>query len=221
MTPNPLADILERQTTKTGRKLSFDAQCSWFICLRLGVAPIVIARASGLALPTVCYLRMAGEHRSGQLRYPKVAHEYAALGHEAFVHKYLTPLIREQVEVAVEQVRQAESARAFDETLNDQGYSPRATRYCGRHEWPATSIGMHAIFRIELCPGRGGYMWRNLKPFYDQPEIAADQISYHPATQLAGDPSRGPEYGLEAKGFATSEACYRHLKKLFDPKESR
>ena len=35
---------------------------------------------------------------------------------------------------------------------------------------------------------------------------------------IVGDPSRGPERGPGAKGYATSELCYRACKRLFNPK---
>ena len=102
--------------------------------------------------------------------------------------------------------------------MNEKGYNPRANRYLGRSEWRETSIGMHAVFRIELHPDGAGYFWRNLKPFYDQPEIEPDKVGFHPACHLWGDPSRGPERGPGAKGFPTSELAYRHCKQAFDPK---
>ena len=96
--------------------------------------------------------------------------EYETLGHEAFIHRYLTPLIRDRLAVAVDEYRRRER----NPDLNGKGFNPLANKYCGRHEWRETSIGMHVVFLIELIPDRSGYLWRNLKPFQGLPEIAGD-----------------------------------------------
>jgi hypothetical protein len=209
MDTNPLADILKLQTTRAHRKLSFEEQCGWYIALRLEIAPAVVSEASGLSVPTMSYLRMAGQLRSGQVRYPLVAREFEALGEEAFTKKYLTPLIRERLMGAIAVV----NARKRDPDLNPQGYNPRASRYLGRHDWPETSIGMHAVFRIELHPELKGYFWRNLKPFQLELEVPEDQVNSNPACVIRGDPDR--EAGRW--GFATSEACYRAVKRRMNP----
>lgn len=213
---NPLADILEKQTSTFHRRLPFEEQCAWHIALKLGVNPRAVALAAQIALPTVSYLREAGSFRSGQLRYPKVAREYQALGHEAFVHKYLTAPIREQIAAAVHTV---ERNRRNPDML-PSGYNPRATGMLGRVEWTEaqSSTGRHTVFRIELHPNLGGYFWRDLKPFYEKPEIPYDRVPYEPACHLVGDPSRGPERGPNAKGFPTSKACFKHVKGQFNPK---
>ena len=210
---NPLADLLERQNTKPKHKLSIEDQCSFFATMKLGISPVVVAECTGLSLPTVCHLRQAGEYRSGQLRYPAVAREYAQLGHENFIHRYLTAPIRERIAVAIDSVNRRERA-----SLNAKGYNPAANRYAGRHAWPETSSGFHVIFRIELYPDGGGYFWRNLKPRYEEPEVLADRVNYDLACQINGDPSRGPERGPDARGFPTSEACWKHVKSLYNPK---
>jgi hypothetical protein len=210
---NPLADLLERQNVKPKHKLSIEDQCSYFATMKLGISPVVVAEATGLSLPTICHLRSAGSYRSGQLRYPAVAREYAQLGHENFIHRYLTAPIRERIAVALDSVNRRERGQ-----VNAKGFNPAANRYLGRHVWPETSSGYHIVFRIELHPDGGGYFWRNLKPRYEAPEVLADRVDYDPACQLLGDLARGPERGPEAKGFATSQACWKHVKNLFNPK---
>ena len=194
---NPLADLLERQNVKPTRKLSISDQCGYFATMKLGISPVVVAEATGLALSTICHLRSAGENRSGQLRYPSVAREYAQLGHEIFVHRYLTAPIRERIAVAVDRVNRRERA-----SVNSKGFNPAANRYLGRHVWPETSSGYHVIFRIELHPDGCGYFWRNLKPRYELPEVLADRVSYDLACQLNGDPSRGPENAACRQGLS-------------------
>ena len=211
---NPFAEALASLNRPDYGKLSFEEKCAYYAALMLKVPPAAVAKVAGVNQSTISLLSGAGQVRGGQLRYPKIAREYDSLGHEAFVHRYLNPLIRDRLMVAIDQIKVAER----NPDVNEKGYSPRANRYLGRHDWPETSIGLHAIFRIELHPDGGGYFWRNLKPFYDQAEIEPDKVGFHPACHLWGDPSRGPEHGPGAKGFATSELAYRHCKQTFDPK---
>jgi hypothetical protein len=214
---NPFAEALADLGWPNHGRLPFEDQCAYYAALKCDVPPVAVANVSGLSQSVVSLLKAAGTPRGGQLRYPKVASEYAAMGHDSFVHKYLTPLIRERLMVEIANLKLAEREKADGEPLNEHGYSPRADSYCRRVEWKQTSIGKHAVFRIELHPGRGGYFWRDLKPYYDRPEIPADQVNFK--TELVGDPARGPERGPEAKGFRTSRACYIHVKNnVFDPK---
>jgi hypothetical protein len=210
---NPLADLVDDSENTINRKLSFEEQCAFYIALKLGVKPPAVEIATGLSRAAISQLNRAGQYLGGQIRYPKVVREYEKLGHEKFIHTYLTPPIRDRLAVAVDKYLRRER----NPDLNAKGFNPLANRYCGRHEWRETSIGLHAVFQIELHPLGCGYFWRNLKPFQGLPEIPPDQISYDPAAALNGDTERGPERGPAAKGFPTSKACFLHVKRLFDP----
>lgn len=212
LSENPLADLVERQSIKPKQKLSLADQCSYFATLKLGVSPAVVAEATGLTLQTVCNLRDAGEYRYGQLRYPKVANEYARLGHGEFIHRYINASIRDAIDAAVTRVNARER-----NPLNSRGYNPAANRMVGRHEWVHTSTGKHVIFRIELHHERGGYFWRDLKPYHEAPEVPSDQQGSHPGCQLHGDPERGPEEGPSALGFSRSNDCAKFVKRRFNP----
>jgi hypothetical protein len=210
---NPFAEQLKDLPFRNTSHLTFEEQCAFFAALRLSVPPLAVAQAAKLNRVTISHLNRAGSFLGGQIRYPKVAREYEILGHENFIHKYLTPPIRDRLAVAID----AYKRRERNPDLNANGFNPLANRYCGRHEWLETSLGLHSIFRIELIPDRRGYLWRNLKPFQGLEEIVGDQVSYDPAAQLNGDPSRGPERGPSALGFATSKDCYSFVKRRFNP----
>lgn len=210
---NPLASLIDSLNSTMRKSLSFEEQCAFYIALKLGVRPPAVEIASGLSRHAISQLSRAGSFLGGQIRYPKVVREYEKLGHENFIHRYLTPLIRDRLAVAVDEYQRRER----NPDLNAKGYNPLASKYCGRYEWRETSLGLHVVFQIELIPDRAGFLWRNLKPFQGLPEIPADQISYDPACQLNGNPERGPERGPDAKGFPTSKACFAHIKRLFDP----
>ena len=226
---NQFTEWLQVLGRQNYRKLSFEDQCAYYAALilhldpanpvspekRRPIPPAAIASVAGVSSATISLLAGAGQVRGGQLRYPKVANEYRALGHDAFIHKYLTAPIRDRLAVALNQSDHAE--RNVD--INEHGYNPRANRYVGRVEWTEaqSSIGLHSIVRIELHPNRGGYFWRNLKPDPYFPEVHYDAVPFNLACQINGDPSRGPERGSEAKGFPTSEACFRHVKRERNP----
>jgi hypothetical protein len=210
---NPLAEMLKGLHSGKHRKLSFEEQCAFHIALKLGVPPLAVASAAGVSPIAVSHLARAGSYLGGEIRYRAVAREYETLGHENFIHRYLTPPIRERLAQAID----AYKRRKRNPDRNPKGFNPLANRYCGRHEWRETSLGLHSIFQIELVPDRQGYLWRNLKPFQGLAEIAGDQVSYDPAAQLNGDPSRGPERGPSALGFATSKDCFSHIKRRFNP----
>jgi hypothetical protein len=216
---NPLADLVETQICTYIQRAPFEELCAYYGALRSGVRNEVVARASNLSRPAVAQLRAAGRPRGGQLRYPKVAREYVALGHQAFVAKYVNAKIRDRLEVALKEWI-ADPKRISDQKPV-RGVNPRAKAYAGRHEWPETSIGLHAIFMIEWDddanaprrkPGERiqatpGWKWRNLKPRQDLPEIPRDQAP------LLGDPAR------EDRGFATSEDCFRWVRSDLNPKD--
>lgn len=209
---NPLADMLEGLAIPDYGKLSFEEQCAYYIALlpykltttgeTTRFPPAAVAQAAGVSQSTISLLSDAGQVRGGQLRYPRVAAEYAKLGHETFVHKYLTPIIRERLRVALDDWKR----RKRNPDVNEHGYNPRANRYVGRHEWPKTSIDLQAIFYIDLAHDRGGYLWFNLKPRQDLPEIPLNQAIGQ------GDPA------CSNRGFATSEDAYRWVKAYLSPK---
>lgn len=210
---NPFAEMLKDLPSRNTRKLLFEEQCAFYAALKLGVPPLAVASAAGLSPMGVSHLTHAGKLQGSEIRYRAVAREYADQGHENFIHRYLTAPIRERIERAIDEHKRRER----NPDLNAKGFSPLATGYCDRHEWRETSLGMHVVFLIELVPDRAGYMWRNLKPWQGLPEIPAEQISYDPACQLNGDPSRGPERGPDAKGFPTSKDCFFRIKREFNP----
>lgn len=210
---NPFADKLRGLDNTDYGRLPFEEQCAFFGALKLGVPRIAVAKAAGVSQATVSLMLSAGETRGGKLRYAKVAREYETLGHEAFIHRYLTPPLRERLDRAID----AWKIRIRNPDMNARGFNPKANAACGRYEWPETSIGLHAIFRIELHPDGNGYFWRNLKPRYDQPEVPADEVPYNPECAIVGDPERGPERGPNAKGFPTSKACFAHVRRLMNP----
>lgn len=206
---NPFAKKLEALNRPNYGKLTFEEQCGYYACLMLDVPPAVVAAVAGISQATTSLLGGAGEVRGGQLRYPKVGRALADLGKDAFVHKYLTPIIRERIDQALD----AYHRRARHPDVNDRGYNPRANRYCTRHEWPETSLGLPAVFVIDLAHERGGYFWFNLKPRHDLAEIPLNQAV------ARGDPERERDPNGHEQGFATSEACFRWVKNYLNPKQ--
>ena len=91
---NPFADVLEHSEETTSNHLSFEDQCGYYGALKCGIKNNAVALAANIAQPTVSYLRAAGERRGGQIHYARVAREYANLGHDPFIHKYVTDRIR-------------------------------------------------------------------------------------------------------------------------------
>ena len=206
---NPFAQKLAALNRPNYGKLTFEEQCGYYACLMLDVPPAAVAVAAGISQATTSLLGGAGEVRGGQLRYPKVGRELATLGREAFVHKYLTPIIRERIDQAIDAYRR--SKRNPD--INERGFNPRANRYCGRHDWPKTSIGLPAHFFIDLLHERGGYFWFNLKPQNHYPEIPLNMA------KPQGNPERERDANGHEQGFATSEDCYRWVQNYLNPKE--
>ena len=93
---NPFAEALKNHIPSTANHMTFEEQCGYYGALKSGVPRIVVAAAANIATPTVTYLARAGELVGGQIRYRKVATEYADLGHEPFIHKYVTPALRDR-----------------------------------------------------------------------------------------------------------------------------
>lgn len=215
---NPFAEALKGLDYPNHRKLSFEEQCAFFAALKCGVPQLAVAHAGNVSRFTASLLSKAGTMSGGQLRYPAVASEYATHGHEGFVHKYLTPIMRERVLAAMEDLRHRER----NPPLNAKGYNPNANRHCNKViEWPETSIGLHAVFVIELVPDLCGYLWRNLKPHQGMPTVDWSDAANDPRCQLQGDPSRGPRTGPGVKGFPTSQACFAFVKRELWPTEAQ
>ena len=153
---SPFADILKTQLTFNPRKLSHEDACGFYAALHDGVAQPIVAKASGLSQGAISHLKAAGEHRGGQLRYPKVAEEYARLGREAFIHKYVSAIIRDRIRVAHDQIvnhRATMTERA--------GVNPRANKDRGRQVIkdpqgaPDTPIEIKFDYRL-----KPGWKWR-------------------------------------------------------------
>ena len=206
---NPFAEQLALLNRPDYGKLSFEEQCAYYAALKCKVPPAALAKAAGVAQSTISLLGSAGQERGGKMRYAKLAREYDSLGHEAFVHRYLTPVIRDRLIVEMDKLKHA----ARNPDINEYGFNPRANRYVDRHDWALSY--RRTVFRIELHPTRHGYFWRDLKPYSDLPEVTPEREPFD--CPLAGDPSRGPERGPDAKGYPTSELCYRACKRLFNP----
>ncbi len=202
---NPFADMLVGSKIPDYSRLSFEEQCAFYVALlpyKVSTSneyqrfpPAAVAAAAGVSQSTISLLSDAGKLRGGQVRYPKVAREYQTLGHEAFVHKYLTPIIRERLAAALEDWK----ARKRNPDINAKGYNPRADSACGRHDRPETSIDLPAVFYIQLMPDRGGYFWRNLKPRHDLPEVPVSQADCNGPYPTSQDAKRAALAYLDPK----------------------
>jgi hypothetical protein len=208
-------DPLDQALKDLGRpdygRFTFDEQCGYYAALLKGVPPTVVAKISGMSQTVVSLLKGAGQERSGQLRYPRVAREYHAMGHEAFIHRYLTPVIRQACLEGVNDLRRAQRARVKDRVLgiNEHDWSPKANRYAGRHVIPAEILGYELAYRIEPNFDRHGWFWRQLSGF-QWPEAP-------PGQELYKTKPIGGRDGDDSKGFRTSEDCYRHVLNQFKP----
>jgi hypothetical protein len=181
--------------------MTFDEQCGYYAAIQSKVPLLIVAKVAGISHTVASYLKAAGERRGGQTRYPKVAREYAALGHEAFIHKYLNPRLRHDLIEAIDERKREHDAKR----LKAQGIPANVMRYCRRYVWEKTQFGQPAIFVIDQ---RGdGFRWRNLKPFYDQPEYPVDK---QPLLSWQGD------FENDAP-FATPVDCFRYLRDFYKP----
>ena len=185
---NPIQDLVESQITITGPRMPFFDQCGWFAALACGVHNRAVAVASGLAPPTVAFLKQAGQHYGGQTRYPKVAAEYAALGHDAFVHRYLTPKIRDRLAVAINQIRRKQL-----EPKTQDAIRPNAKAYQGRREITALDGSKWAV-QIRFTPDGWFWAWA-LEP--GRGEIKPEHMRWQ------GDELR------QSRGFPTSRNAWR------------
>jgi hypothetical protein len=197
---NPFADIVNSQLIYKTVKLSHSDACAFYAALREKVSQPIVARASGLTQGAISHLAAAGERRGGQIRYPKVAAEYRALGREAFIHKYVTPIIRERLRVASLETR-ARSPSAFEA----EGVKPRANKDRGRHLIKDLEGGPDTPVEIQFDRGpKPGWKWRLLEPTPGDPIAAA----------WRGDPKR------EERGFPTSSAARAACQIRFGPSDA-
>jgi hypothetical protein len=196
---NPFAEMLKGLINTNGRKLAFGEQCAAYGALKLQVPLEAVARAFGVGLPTLSYLRHAGEVRGGQLRYRLVAREFEALGEDAFVQKYLTPPIRERLAVAIDAFKR----KIRNPDINAKGYNPRADGYVGHHALKPRSEYQAETWEIDIALFSGGerpgYFYRIGKPY--------------PTAKWNGNPER------QDGGFVTSTDCYRSARDYLSPKD--
>lgn len=198
---NPFADLVESQMARTNSRMLFGELCSFHAAMMCGMTNEPVAVATGLSLPTVSYLRHAGKHVGGQLRYPAVAKERRALGDEAFIRKYATPLVRQQLADALEQIRLKRTAPKPPGAIR-----PNAKRHAGSHDvktdwngdWAftvrlSTEPPIGWLYGITLEPGRGA-----IKPEH---------------VQWFGDSAR------DGRGFATSTEAYTAIMSMIAPKD--
>jgi hypothetical protein len=92
-----LKEMCDAEPRQGGQALSFPMQCVAFCFLKGGMSPGKVARRlkvspSAMSQLGRCEARPAD--KTHQWRYGKVALEYEALGHDAFVRRYLTEDVR-------------------------------------------------------------------------------------------------------------------------------
>jgi hypothetical protein len=180
--------------------MTFDEQCEIYAAIRSEVPLLIVCKVANISSSVASYLKAAGKRRGGQTRYPKVASEYEALGHEAFIHKYLTPRFRQDLIAALDEKKREHDAKR----LKAGGIPANVMRYCRIYRWEKTELGQPVAFRIEQHID--GFRWRNLKPFYDQPEYPPEKWAL---LHCDGDVNGAP--------FATPVDCFRYLKDLYGP----
>jgi hypothetical protein len=190
---NPFEQVL-KDTIKTSKShLPFPEACAFYGALRCDVPPAVVASVAGVSLVTVSYLTNAGQFRSGHMRYRKVAGEYEALGHAAFVEKYLTPAIRERCLTALENFK-----RGLLPQRQSNFVRARSNGLVGihilkpRNEWQSHT----ARVQIEATPD--GYRWALL---------AIGTVTY------------SHEHAPKSEPFATSREAFLAARSKFTPTE--
>jgi hypothetical protein len=198
MNQNPIADIVD--TIISSQRISripFEELCGFYAALQWGAPLAVVIRASGLDRSTVTHLRNAGNYRSGQFRYPRVAREFATLGKTEFSTKYLTAPIKDRLRVAKAQVdAKAAEPRSTRINLNADAYAAKQTL--------KDPLGGPDQL-VEIVADRGdrpGWTWRDLTP-------------YSETAELRGDP-RDHE-----RRFATSKAALAFCKLRFTPTKAQ
>jgi len=151
---NPFSDALKNQVETTTNHMSFEDQCGYYGALKCGVKNNAVALAANIAQPTVSYLRAAGERRGGQIHYARVAREYAGLGHNAFIHKYVTPLIRERCLNARHDI-----IHGLAKPRASTFVKPRKSGLVGRHILRPRSSYESETWTIEINQRPEGYVY--------------------------------------------------------------
>lgn len=125
---NPFAEDLKKYPSPRSNHMSFEEACGYYGALLSGVQPAAIAIAANVAQPTVSYLKRAGDYVGGQIRYYRVSREYMLLGHDAFIQKYVTPIIRERCLTAMHNLE-----RGLAKPKTSTVPRPRKSGLVGRH----------------------------------------------------------------------------------------
>jgi hypothetical protein len=201
---NPLEKLfLNSEHPKKG-KMTFSDACAFYAALQpyrvsstgelRKLPPAAVAQAAGVSQPAISNLAAAGNIVGGQTRYPKVALEYATLGHDAFVHKYLTPIIQEKLTVALD---------AYNRKKRDPlkgKLNIRAASYEGRRELKPRSTYNPMTWTILIA-------WRS-----------EPAIGWHYQIQA---PHRENTWrgAADGRGFATSQAAFHAAREYLTPKE--
>ena len=191
---NPFSQALENTIPTSKNHIPFPEACAYYGALRCGVPQAAIASIAGVAPVTVAYLNRAGEFRSGQKRYPKIAAEYDQLGHDAFIHTYLTPAIRASLLHAIELLN-----KGLLPERKSNFARQRANGLVGfhvlkpRNQWQVES----ARIQIETIPQ--GYRW---------------------VLHALGSFEYAYEHAPKSEPFATSREAFNAAKTRFTPTES-
>ena len=191
---NPFSETVSKYVEDRKGKLSFEELCGYYAAMLCEVKDREIEVASGLSQPTVSNLRHAGEYRSGQLRYVRIAKEYALLGREAFIAKYATPSIRERVRLASEAPRHIVLAKGFVKRRVD-------STYIGPHWLEPRGDSQPSRIKIDIVREPDSrYRWIYRRADYTPADI---EDRYEPCAQT----------------FDTGLECYRHALAYLVPKD--
>lgn len=191
MSENPLADIVEpRISNQRHTRVPFVELCGFYAALQLGVSRADVVFATGLSPGAIYYLSQAGHTCGGQFRYPRIAAEWARLGREAFVEKYLHAAIRDRLRVAHAAVRQKLAPGGAPPAIN-----PRANAYKGAHRFKLNENSIYAVdIAYDRNPKNPGWVFRH-------------RLDY-------GEAWRGDGMREEAR-FASSRDCWLHCRQRY------
>ena len=193
---NPFTDVLKDYIltgTAAKKHLTFEEQCGYYGALLSGVPYLVVAAAAGIAGPTASYLARAGSRVSGQIRYPKVAAEFAALGKAAFIHRYVTPTIHAR---CLTELSNHEKG-LLEPRLTGRARTSRAKGYAGVHILKPRSEFTTETWRIKIFARAGQWF-----------------------AAIIGSPMRGQvefEHAQKLGPFATDRDCYLAARKQLTP----